>query len=78
MANVNAAKFIQERMNTEDFQGRLIMAEFVCDLREANDPNLAIKEQVIREAMDRLSVHGLEDFDLEVEALMESRREAKV
>ena len=77
MAKASTAKVVQQRMETEDLQGRLIMAEFVCDLREANNPDLEIKEQIIREAMERLSVHGLENFDAEVEAMMQARKEGK-
>ena len=60
---------------TADAQGRLIMAQYLCELREANDPQLEIKEQVVREALKRLSTHGMQKFDSEVDALMILRKE---
>lgn len=57
-----------------DLQARILMAKLVCELREADDPNLELKTGVIKEAMERLSVHHLELFDNEVEAMMASRK----
>ena len=63
--------------STADRQGRLIMAQYLCELKEANDPNYDIKEEVVRDALRRLSVHGMQNFDSEVEALQTLRKEGK-
>ena len=64
-------------MDGVDMQGRMIMAEYVCELIEAGDPDLDLKKQVIVELMNRLSVHHLDQFDVEVEALLQSRKEGR-
>ena len=66
-----------ELYESADTQARLLMAEYVCDLIEANDPDLDLKRQVIAEAMKRISVHHLERFDQEVEWVLSGRKEGK-
>ena len=58
-----------------DAAGREIMAKYVCKLRKANDPNLELKTQVVKEAMRRLAVHDLDKFDDELEAMWNVMKE---
>ena len=68
---------IQEMVDalSGDVQGRKIIAEYICKLRKANDPHLELKTQIAKEAMKRLSVHDIEKFDAELEAMWDAMKE---
>lgn len=61
--------------STADGQARRIVQEYLCELREANDPHLAVREQIVREALSKLSVHGMQKFDDELKAMEAARKE---
>ena len=65
---------IAQLMNA-DKAARTLMAEYICRLRETNDPDLEVKEQIVREAMTRLSVHDMDLFDEEIELMALAKKE---
>ena len=60
-----------------DVRTRHAMAELICELREANDPDLEMKEAMARDAMRRLAVSDIELFDDELRQMEEERKAAK-
>ena len=77
MAGNKQTKGTIAQLMSADKAGRTIMAEYVCKLREANDPNLELKEEIVREAMERLSIHDLDRFDEELATMQLVRKEAR-
>lgn len=80
MAKKTKAEALQELLIEEEMKNvraRLAMAQLICELRDANDPDLEMKEAFIRQAMKRLAVHNLERFDDELNKIEMSRKVAK-
>lgn len=61
-----------------DMQCMELMANYLCDQEEKGDPNPDFTKQVVVEAMNRLSVHGMEYFDAVITNQREKRKEAGV
>lgn len=59
-----------------DAAARKIAQEWICELMEANDPQLERKIFLIKDACRRLSVHHMELFDDELAAMIAKRGEA--
>ncbi|MBP3655958.1 MAG: hypothetical protein J6K32_04595 [Clostridia bacterium] len=74
MTDEEIERGVLEAYETVDAFARQTMAEYICDLREANDPDLEIREATIRELLRKLAVHHIELFDGELEAMMQERR----
>ena len=61
-----------------DMQCMELMANYLCDREENGDQNLDFTKKVVVEAMNRLSVHGLEYFDAVIANQREKRKEEGV
>ena len=80
MARKTKAEALQELLIEEEMKNvraRLAMAKLICELRDANDPDLEMKEAFIREAMKKLADHNLELFDDALNKIEMSRKAAR-